>query len=88
MNVRCELGRESWAADVRPGEQSPFKPHWVEVDVHRFSEGGVYKGRISCDAADEEKADLSDSSWLYWFPVHDCRHFATRSIRRMLGMCP
>jgi len=88
VNVKCGPGRGSWAADVRPGSQSAFKPHWVDVSVHGFSQGGAKQGRIGCDAADSSRVSLAGSQWLYWYPVHDCRHFASQTIAQMLEMCP
>ena len=91
VNVECAQGRGKWGADVGIGVRTD--PHWwqgiqVPVAVYDTSGGGTYQGRISCDAADKWRAQLTGMMWWYNFPFHDCWTFARETINGMIKSCP
>lgn len=97
INIVCEQGRGSWSADVWPESQdgiTPYWPHWVEVKVgkglNNSADGGhgLYRGRMSCDAADAWKSILGQAKWLYQFPFSECRDFVRRFGNEMSETCP
>ncbi len=97
INIVCEQGRDSWSADVWPESQdgiTPFIPHRVKVKVGGVLNGsadgghGLYRGRMSCDAADSWKNTLSQAEWLYQFPFSECRDFVRRFRNEMSETCP